>query len=210
MANPLDYLQAITKITRKRQKDGTCQMPILHSNGKQMGTLVLGKRFVLDEVFTFIGLKKFIGILPFFGFAFNAAILDSDDKPVMKFTKPFGITQFEIEIYDNMGRKLGTLKKVPPDSTIDETSKKSQLNLYDHSEKLIALFRGDWSSWNMQILDTNHKAIGKLHKGYTDVNKVVHGSNDFFVTQIYTGTNQPNFRILVMGVGCAIDLIENL
>ncbi|MCE1246095.1 MAG: hypothetical protein LWY06_05580 [Firmicutes bacterium] len=210
MANPLDYLQAITKISRKRLKDGTCQIPILHSNGKQMGTLVLGKRFVVDEVLTFLGFKKFLSVFPYLGFSFNAVILDSDDKPVMKFSKQLSFTQFEVEIYDHLNRKIGTLKKVPPDSTIDETSKKSQLNLYDHTEKLIALFRGDWSAWNMQILDTNHKAIGKLHKGYTDVNKVVHGSNDFFVTQIYTGTSQPNFRILVMGVGCAIDLIENL
>jgi hypothetical protein len=210
VANPLDYLQNITKISRKKQKDGTYHSPILHSNGKQMGTLVLGKRFIIDELLSYIGIKKFIGFLPYFGFGFSAVILDSEDKPVLKLSKPFNITSFEVEVTDPQGRTIGTLKKVPPDSTIDETSKKTQLNLFDHANKLIAIFRGDWSAWNMQILDTNNKGIGKLHKGYTEVNKVVHGSGDFFVTQIYTGTSQTNFRVLVMGVGCAMDIIENL
>lgn len=210
MANPLDYLQAVIKLPRKRMEDGTRHMPILHSNGKQMGTLVLERRPFLHELLSYLNFKNFLVVFPDFGFKFQAKILDSDGKCILQLTKPTNFKDFKVTILDYLGRQLGTLQKVPPDSKIDEVSKKGQYNLYDNSGNLLAIFRGDWSSWNMQIFDANEKAIGKICKGHTEVNKVVHGSADFFVAQIYTGTDKPNFRTLVMGVSCAMDLIANL
>lgn len=209
MKGPLDYTQVIIKFARKMKTDGTMRSSILHSNGKQMGIVALSKRSFFVRLMHHINIKKFIGVLPYFGFKFEVTLLDNENKTLMKFTKPFTISEFKAAILDPAGRQLASLKQVPPDANIDLSNKKTQYNLTDYKNNHIAAFVGDWSSWNMQIFDDKNKTIGKLHKGHSGINKVVHGSGDFYVGEIYEGKIDKKTLNLIMGTCCAMNVIAN-
>ena len=209
MANPLDYTQLIIKMIKTEQKDGTIHYPILHTNGKIIGTVVIGKRNFIGKLLSWFwaAMKKFLIFFPYMGQKIDIKILDSDDKPVKILKKPLCMTKFVVDIYDNAGRKQGTLAQVPPDSKVAEDSRKKQFNLVDYKGNFVAIFRGDWVAWNMQILDQNQKGMGKLSKKYADVNKVVHGSSNFYVGEIYHGKIDTLSQSLIMSCVSAMDII---
>ena len=209
MANPLDYTQMMIKLHKKEEDDGTIHCPILHSNGKQMGTLVIEKRGFFDKALSWFwaAMKKFLVFFPYMGQKIDMKILDSDGKLLRKLKKPMSFTKFEVEIFDIPGRKLGILKQVPPDSRIADKSRKKQFDLFDFKGNKIAIFRGDWVAWNMQILDPNQKGMGKLAKKYTKANKVLHGSSNFFVGEIYHGKIDPKAQELIMACVAGMDEI---
>lgn len=209
MANPLDYTQVVVKFARDPKKDGSVECPIIHSNGRQMGTVKRKKRSLPVRFLKFVNFKKFLAVFPYMGFGFETTIFDSDEKPIMIFKKKFDMNKFEVAIHDQAGRVVGNIKQVPPDSKVDEVSKKTQYNLTNYKGQIVAHFLGDWSSWNMMILDNKENTIGKLHKGYTNVNKVVHGSGDFFVGEIYEGKIDKLSQHLIMGVAACMDIIAN-
>jgi len=211
MANPLDYTKLIIKMPVKPSRDGSRNMPILHVNGKKIGEIALSKRPFPDNILRRAGFpdffRNFFLFFPFFALKFEIKILDSEGKLLLRMQKPFSFKKFDVSIYDHAGRKLGYLQKVPPDTSIDEKSKKSEFHLFDYKNNLIGVFRGDWSAWNMQILDSHQKAVGKISKGYADVNRVVHGYTDIYAVEIYEFTGDVKFRVLIMGVASAIDII---
>lgn len=211
MANPLDYTRLIIKMISKTSKDGSCKMPILHPNGKKIGEVALSQRPFPDNFLRRAGFpeffRKFFVFFPYFALKFEVKILDSEGNLLLRMEKHFSFREFIISIYDHAGRKLGILEKVPPDTSIDEVSKKSEYHLFDYKGKLIGIFRGDWAAWNMQVLDSNQKAVGKLSKSYTDVNKVIHGYTDIFAAEIYEFSKDVKFRVLIMGVASAMDVI---
>lgn len=137
----------------------------------------------------------------------DVQILDSDNKPVRILKKPFCMTKFVMDIFDNAGRKLGTLTQVPPDSKVSDDSRKKQFKLVDYKGNFVAAFRGDWVAWNMQILDHNQKGMGKMSKKYADVNKVLHGSLNFYVGEIYPGNIDSLSQSLIMSCVAAMDII---
>ncbi|MCD4785492.1 MAG: hypothetical protein K8T10_16855 [Candidatus Eremiobacteraeota bacterium] len=211
MANPLDYTRLVIKMSSKPTKDGSRKVPILHPNGKKVGEVALSQRPFPDKILRRARFpeffRKFFVFFPNFALKFEVKILDSEGKLLLRMEKPFSFKKFILSIYDQAGRKLGVLEKVPPDTSIDEVSKKSEYHLFDYKGKLVGIFRGDWGAWNMQILDSNQKAVGKLSKSYTDVNKVIHGYTDIFAAEIYEFADDVKFRVLIMGVASAMDII---
>lgn len=62
MANPVDYTQLVIKMIKTEEKDGTIRYPILHTNGKVIGTAVIGKRSFIEKLLSWFWaeMKKYL------------------------------------------------------------------------------------------------------------------------------------------------------
>lgn len=208
MANPLDYLQIVVKLCKVRKKDGSSSSDILHASGKKIGSVRLSPRSFWINLLRIFNLKRFF-LRRFLWFPFEIKIFDSDDKNIITLTRKGSFTDFTVEIIDSLGRNLGRVTQVKPEAVIDDTSRKTQFNLYDYKGNLVSVFVGDWASWNMQILDANKKTIVRLSKSMLNLSKIIHAGIDLYAAEIYMEFQTQLAKTIVMATAAAMDYMAN-
>lgn len=143
---------------------------------------------------------------------------------LLKFTKMKTSLPFTVDIFDDDGKKLMTLKRGftlfrssvnvlgVNDQKLGRYQQKllslgGKFEILDSIDQPVAMLQGDWKGWNFTFKDKEGRELAKVTKKWAGLGKELFTSADNYAVDVNPHVTEQGLKMLVLSAAFCVDMV---
>lgn len=143
---------------------------------------------------------------------------------LLKFTKMKTSLPFTVDIFDDDGKKLMTLKRGftlfrssvnvlgVNDQKLGRYQQKllslgGKFEILDSIDQPVAMLQGDWKGWNFTFKDKEGRELAKVTKKWSGLGKELFTSADNYAVDVNPQVTEQGLKMLVLSAAFCVDMV---
>lgn len=131
---------------------------------------------------------------------FTVDIFENDGKKLVTIKRGFTFFRSSVNVFDSSGQKLGRYQQ-------RLLSLGGKFEILDRSDQPIAMLQGDWKGWDFTFKDRQGRELAKVNKKWAGVGKELFTTADNYVVNVNPQVTDERLKKLVISAAFCIDMV---
>lgn len=131
---------------------------------------------------------------------FTVDIFENDGKKLVTIKRGFTFFRSSVNVFDSSGQKLGRYQQ-------RLLSLGGKFEILDRSDQPIAMLQGDWKGWDFTFKDRQGRELAKVNKKWAGVGKELFTTADNYVVNVNPQVTDELLKKLVISAAFCVDMV---
>ena len=131
---------------------------------------------------------------------FTVDIFENDGKKLVTIKRGFTFFRSSVNVFDSSGQKLGRYQQ-------RLLSLGGKFEILDRSDQPIAMLQGDWKGWDFTFKDRQGRELAKVNKKWAGVWKELFTTADNYVVNVNPQVTDELLKKLVISAAFCVDMV---
>lgn len=131
---------------------------------------------------------------------FTVDIIENDGKKLVTIKRGFTFFRSSVNVFDSNGQKLGRYQQ-------RLLSLGGKFEILDRSDQPIAMLQGDWKGWDFTFKDKQGRELAKVNKKWAGVGKELFTTADNYVVNVNPQVTDELLKKLVISAAFCVDMV---
>lgn len=146
----------------------------------------------------FIKLLKFTGLKT--SLPFTVDIFDDDGKKLVTLKRGFTLFRSNVNVLDANQQKLGRFQQ-------RLLSLGGKFEIFDKTDHPVAMLEGNWKGWDFKFKDQQGREIGTVTKKWAGLGKELFTTADNYVVDMSPQASDETLKKLVLSAAFCVDMV---
>lgn len=131
---------------------------------------------------------------------FTVDIFENDGKKLVTIKRGFTLLRSSVHVFDSSGQKLGRYQQ-------RLLSLGGKFEILDRFDQPIAMLQGDWKGWDFTFKDRHGRELAKVNKKWAGVGKELFTTADNYVVNVNPQVTDELLKKLVISAAFCVDMV---
>lgn len=131
---------------------------------------------------------------------FTVDIFDDDGKKLMTLKRGFTLFRSSVNVFGANDQKLGRYQQ-------RLLSLGGKFEIHDSTDQPIAMLQGDWKGWNFTFKDKQGRELAKVTKKWAGLGKELFTSADNYAVDVNPQVTEHELKMLVLSAAFCVDMV---